>query len=456
MSTLPLSNVISVNAFFTPAGIGAFNVNNLALLTSDPFLSNAAGDKYRIYSSAQAVGVDFGTTTETYAQAVAVFSQQPNILAGGGCLIIFPSFTSTSIATVSVTAAGTGYVIGDILNIGTDSGAYGGTVTVATVYAGAVTSVTVTTGGIGYSTGAGHVTTGGTGTGCTINVVSLTAESLTQAIARTAALVYYCGIISTSYGANTTWAALATAVQSYGNKLLFLPSNSLTDIPGVFTTIQSATNYFTRCLYFSDATSLNGRLFAAAYAARLLSVNFAGSLTAITMNLKQLSGIVPDAGVNSTIAAQCVTAGVDVYASYPGFAGVVSAGANKYADEVFNLIWFVLALQVAGFNALATVSTKIPQTENGMNLYKGVLKGVCEQALANGYIAPGTWTGVDTFGNQADFLTNVLTKGYYIYSSPISTQSTADRTARKAPLVQIAIKEAGAIQSSIINVYINP
>lgn len=456
MSTLPLSNVISVNVFFPPTGLGNFNVNNLGLFTSDPFLSNAAGDKYRVYSSAQTVGVDFGTGSETYLQAVAAFSQQPNMLAGGGNFIVFPSFTATSINAVSVTAAGTGYVVGDILNIGTDSGAYGGTVQVATVYAGTVTSVTVLTGGTGYSTGAGHVTTGGSGTGCTINVTSLTTETLTQAIARVSGLVYFCGIISTSYGANTTWAALATAVQSYGNKLLFLPSNSLTDIPGVFTTIKNATNYYTRCLYFSDATAVNGRYFAAAYAARLLSVNFAGSLTAITMNLKQLSGIAVDLGISSTVASQCNTAGVDVYPSYAGTPGLVSNGANKYADQVFNLIWFVLALQVAGFNALATVSTKIPQTEPGMNLYKGALKKVCEQALANGYIAPGTWTAVDTFGNQSNFLTNISTKGYYIYSSPINQQTVSDRQARIAPLVQIAIKEAGAIQSSVINVYVNP
>ena len=456
MSTLPLSNVINVNVFFPPTGLGAFNVNNIGLFTTDAFLSNSNSDIYRVYSSAQAVGVDFGTTTETYLQAVAVFSQQPNILAGGGALIIFPSFTATLIATVSITAAGTGYTIGDVLNIGTDVGAYGGTVTVSSVYAGTVTGVTLTTGGSGYSTGAGHATTGGTGSGCTINVLTLTTETLAQAIARVNPLVYFCGILSTTYGANTLWAALATVVQSYGNKLLFLPSNALTDITGVFTTIQAATNYYTRCLFYSSATSQNGRLFAASYASRLLSVNFAGSLTAITMNLKQLNGIVPDSGISQTVASLCATAGVDVYASYANVPACISNGANKYADEVFNLIWFVLALQVAGFNALATVSTKIPQTENGMNLYKGALLKVCEQALANGYIAPGTWTAVDTFGNQAQFLTNILTKGYYIYSAPISTQSSADRAARKAPLVQIAVKEAGAIQSSIINVYVNP
>lgn len=455
MNTLPLSNVISVNVSFPPTGVGAFNVNNIGLFTSDDFLSNPDGDKYRVYSSAQAVGDDFGTTTETYEQAVAIFSQQPNILAGGGNLIIFPSFANDAIATVTVAAGGTGYVVGDVLNV-VQSGAYGGTVTVSTVYAGAVTGVTVTTGGAGYSASAGNATTGGTGSGCTITIATLTTETLTQAIARVSELVYFCGILSTSYGVNSTWEALASAVQSYGNKLLFLPSNSLTDIQGAFTDIKDGSLYYTRCLFYSSATALDCRLFAASYASRLLSVNFSGSLTAITMNLKQLQGIDPDEGINQTVASICATAGVDIYASYAGIPATISNGNNKYADQAFNLIWFVLALQVAGYNALANLATKIPQTESGMNLYKGALKQVCEQALANGYIAPGTWTAVDTFGNQANFLTNISTKGYYIFSAPITSQSAAARAARQAPLVQIAIKEAGAIQSSVINVYVNP
>lgn len=455
MFTLPLSNVVSVNVFFPPTGIGSFNVNNLALFTSDPFLSNTAGDIYRVYTSAQQVGVDFGTTTETYQQAVSVFSQQPNILAGNGSLLIFPSFTANAVNTVTVSAGGTGYVVGDVLNI-VQGSAYGGTVTVATVYAGAITAVTVTTGGAGYSAASGLATTGGTGSGATITISTLTTETLAQAIARVASLVYFCGIISTAYGANTTWAALATTVQSYGNKLLFLPSKAVGDITGVFTTIKNASNYYTRTLFFSDATPLNGRLFAAAYASKLLSVNFEGSQTAITMNLKQLTGVTPDAGVTQTIATLAAAAGVDLYASYAGNPAVISNGANKYADQSFNLIWFILALQVAGYNALASINTKLPQTESGMNLYKSVLKHVCERGLTNGYLSPGKWTGVDTFGVQEDFLNNILTKGYYIYSPPITDQLVADRAARKAPLVQIAVKETGAIHSSVINVYVNP
>ena len=45
-------------------------------------------------------------------------------------------------------------------------------------------------------------------------------------------------------------------------------------------------------------------------------------------------------------------------------------------------------------------------------------------------------------------LKNIKEKGYYVYSLPISEQSQPDREARKAPLIQIAIKSAGAIHSS--------
>ena len=78
------------------------------------------------------------------------------------------------------------------------------------------------------------------------------------------------------------------------------------------------------------------------------------------------------------------------------------------------------------------------------------------QGVANGFIGVGVGWGDDQpvpFGNPEDFRRNILEKGYYIYSLPISKQSSEDREARKAPIVQIAIKEAGAIHSS--NVIVN-
>ena len=121
-----------------------------------------------------------------------------------------------------------------------------------------------------------------------------------------------------------------------------------------------------------------------------------------------------------------------------------------------DLQWLVGALQVAGFNYLAQTATKIPQTETGMDGLKSAYTKVCQQAVVNAYSAPGTWTSPITFGNQADLLANVAQFGYYIYSLPIADQLQAQRAARVAPLVQIALKEAGAIQSSDVIVYVNP
>ena len=87
---LDLNVVVNISVSQAPTGLGIFNVNNVLLLTADAFLSNPQADTYRVYTSVQAVGIDFGTGTETYQQASAFFAQQPNVLNGGGVLYIAP------------------------------------------------------------------------------------------------------------------------------------------------------------------------------------------------------------------------------------------------------------------------------------------------------------------------------------------------------------------------------
>ena len=453
---IPLSSVVNVAVQFSSAGVPAYNVNNIGLFTTDAFLSNPNSDTYRIYNTATQVGTDFGTATETYLQALNVFAQSPNILNGNGQLIIIP-IQQGAIQTVGVTAAGSGYKVGDVLNV-IETGGVGGQVTVATIGGyGNVLTVTITTPGYGYTIGAGNATTGGYGSGATINITGIGTETLLQAITRGNTYLYFGGIISTNYGTNTTWAALAAALQADNiPQLLFLPSSVIADIYGVFTTIANAGDYFTRCLYYGG-TAQQARLFAAAYAGKLLSTNYAGSATTINMDFQQLTNVVPDITLTTTLLAALTVAGVDAYGNYGGsYPGVYeSGGVNKYADEAANLIWLITTLQVTGFNILATVGTKITQTEQGMNVLKAAYRGVLTQAVSNRYLAPGTWTSADTFGNQQKFLQNISSYGFYIYSSPVSQQSTTARAARQAPLIQIACKEAGAIDSSNILVTIN-
>jgi hypothetical protein len=90
----------------------------------------------------------------------------------------FTSTTAISSATVNSGAAG-GYTNGDIVTV-TQSGALRGKLTL-TVSGGSVTALTpvYSSGGIGYSVATNLATTGGTGTGLTVNITSIGSSVLT-------------------------------------------------------------------------------------------------------------------------------------------------------------------------------------------------------------------------------------------------------------------------------------
>jgi hypothetical protein len=197
-------------------------------------------------------------------------------------------------------------------------------------------------------------------------------------------------------------------------------------------------------------------VFLAAYFGSGMSVDFQGSNTTITQNLKSFVGVLPDLTLTQTIQNLCTADGADTYPSIQGDPACLSSGANLFFDQAQNRLWFVNAIAIASFNYLAQTGTKIPQTEDGMSGFKSAQRQICKLGVNNQYLAPGTWTNPTTFGNQALLYANIAQKGYYIYSSPIASQSAVVRASRAAPLVQIAIQEAGAIQSASILIYVNP
>lgn len=258
--------------------------------------------------------------------------------------------------------------------------------------------------------------------------------------------------------------AASTACQSLRVKLFAsgFATTDLTTTTGLFWKITNASEKHTRCLLYITSTSpsaLKARKMAAAYAGRAMSVNFNGSNTTASMHGKTLVGITADNAITQAILTSCEAVGVDVYPSVGGGAQYVgkvfSTGFNDFFDNVYNLDWLVFALQVAGFNALTTTGTKLPQTEPGMAILKSAYIQVLQQAIANGFIAPGAWNSPELFGNPSDLIRNILNIGYYIYSQPVNQQTQAARAARQAPLVQIAIKFAGAIHSSSVVVSVN-
>lgn len=85
-----ISNVVNISVAKPNAGLGTYNVNAVLYLTTNEPLESFAPDSYRIYRDSVSVGKDFGTDSVTYQDAVALFGQKPNVLAGDGYLIIAP------------------------------------------------------------------------------------------------------------------------------------------------------------------------------------------------------------------------------------------------------------------------------------------------------------------------------------------------------------------------------
>lgn len=477
MSQLALTNVVNISVSESNLGVGSYNTSNLAIFTNEQAANSFGSAGYAAYVDPSSVAIDFGSASKTFLMADGVFSQQPNILAGGGQLIVIPMTVASQTLTFSAAPVSGSFV----LNYqGHASAAINYNDTAAQVQAklravapsNRSLSEVVVTGSIAgelltvqfygvYGTQPLMTVTSNTLNGSiTVTVAtSIVGETLDAAIVRTKGLVQYFGITSDTNLAEMGQADMlaAAAVVLPLNKIAFFVSNDSADVNpgGALDLIRTGAFNNSRGFFYGDLSENNDIVMMASYAGRALSTNFSGSNTTSTMHLKVLKGVQPDATMTQTLLDLCLAAGADTYVSLQGDSAVFTSGANKFFDQVYNLQWFVGALQVAGFNYLAQSNTKIPQTENGMDGLKGAYRSVCSQAVTNQYSAPGTWNSSTTFGNPANLIANVGQVGYYIYSVPISQQSQADRVARKAPLVQIALKEAGAIQESDVIVNVN-
>lgn len=287
-----------------------------------------------------------------------------------------------------------------------------------------------------------------------------TYETLTAAIERIASEIYFEGIITTKAADDAEYIATSTAVEAMQNRVLMLPRSTTSAFNGIFTTVQ--TNVKTKCLYYSlgedaEESAQNARIFAAAYLSKAMSVNYGGSNTTMTMNLKDLAGVAADTNISETILQQCVNAGADCYPSIEGLPKVISnAQGGMYIDQVLNQIWFVNTIQRNVFNVLATTRTKIAQTDAGLEVLVKACRDVCRQGVINGYFAPGQWNSNDFFGDYDTFHNNINEFGYYVYHQPVAEQSQTDRQARRAPVLQVAAKESGCVHRGNVIIWIEP
>lgn len=201
------------------------------------------------------------------------------------------------------------------------------------------------------------------------------------------------------------------------------------------------------------STYTNGYLPMVAIMGYAMGANNGLANSAYTLMFKGEVGITVE-DLTSTQVGYLNGKNANCYLNYGNYYNIFQKGtmANGYFfDEIINLDMLRNDLQLNVMDQLYQ-TTKIPQTDPGQTQLLLACNNACELAVARGFLAPGEWTGVTVLNlKYGDF----LTKGYLCQSQSYSTQSAADRQARKSMPIYISIKESGAVHSVTIGVYIN-
>ncbi|WP_186057635.1 DUF3383 domain-containing protein [Burkholderia gladioli] len=486
---LPVARLISVAVTLTALAAQGANLNTALLLGPSDVIDT--GERLRSYSGIPDVAEDFGTTAPEYQAATLYFNQSPqpaSLLIGrwaktatagllnGGVLSAgqqaIAEWDVITTGAFNITIDGNAKVI-----TGLDFSAQTNLNGVATVIGAKLTGATIAWDGSRFV-----VTSATTGTSSTVSYATApaTGVDISAMLGLTASTA---SVPANGIAAETPAAAAALFLDQFANQFLGLAfaDGTIADDDHVAVAqlveadqahIYGITTQNAQALDPTVTTDLASRLKAlalkysmiqysssSAYAVvsalgRLLTVDFNGNSTTLTLMYKQEPGIVAEA-LTSTQADTLEAKNCNVYVGYDNNTSILQYGVTPsgiFVDSVYNALWFRNDIQTAVYNLLYTSPTKIPQTDAGNAQIAATLSSVCDQAVTNGYLAPGVWNSA---GFGAIVQGQTLSKGYYIYTPPIASQSQADREARKSVVFQIAGKEAGAIHSADIAVTVN-
>ena len=172
-----------------------------------------------------------------------------------------------------------------------------------------------------------------------------------------------------------------------------------------------------------------------------------------TLALKQVPGTLPDTFTSTQVTAIESNYG-NVYINRGSYYDIYERGtvfSGAYYDEIIQLDKVVNDIQLSVMDLLYS-NPKIAQTEAGLALILTTIETACRQAVKVGFVAPGQWNG----GNILNLENGTyLPNGYLIQAESFENQSQADRDARKAPNIYVALKLAGAIQSVVVQIDVN-
>ena len=116
---------------------------------------------------------------------------------------------------------------------------------------------------------------------------------------------------------------------------------------------------------------------------RILTVNYGGNNTTITLMYKQEPGIVAET-LTSAQLATLTGFNANVFVNYNNNTAIIQNGvdaAGLYADVITGTDNFALTVQTALYNLLYLSPTKTPQTDAGTHQLTTAIESVCVQYI---------------------------------------------------------------------------
>lgn len=493
-SALPVSRLINVSVNLTPAGAQAQSLSNLLILGNTEVIDTV--ERYRSYLSITDVAADFSSTDPEYLAALLWFQQtpQPTELwigrwaktASKGGLRCAPLTTAQQ--ALSVWTA----ITSGSFKVTTDAGAatdvtglnFSAATTLAAV--AAIIDTAYTGGTVAWNptlsrfefksatTGAASqvsvLSTAATGVDISALLKGRAADSGAYSYAGKAAetLVaalqdfddrygqrWYAATTAVSGVTNDEHVAAAAFIGAATNKHVYavttqeagvLVSTSTTDLASMLQAV-SARRAFVQYSGSSPYAAVSAM-------ARILTTEYTGNNTVITLMYKQEPGVQAET-LSSTQISALEAKNCNVFVAYNNNTAIIEQGKMSdgvFADIVAGTDWLATRIQTALYNLLYTSPTKIPQTDAGMHLLVTTCEAVLLAGVANGLLAPGVWNS-NGFGQMKSG--DYLSKGFYVYAPQVSSQASNDRAARKSVPIQIAAKLAGAVHTVDVAINVN-
>lgn len=491
-----LENVITVTLLPQGTSIARDNMNVVGVMTSQ--LGHLSSSKrYDIYYNLASVATDYGTDSAVYSHATAFFGTTPNPVNAGGAFVVGywravdedVDATAGNLVGGQISEAAT---IGQLQTIsdgsfdidvdavtqnvtGIDLRVATSLTEVATLIDTAISgasasyansSIVITSDTTGVTSTISELTAGASGTfigeileltagsGAVVAdgaaATTLTAESKVDAVTAVTAQINWKGVVFIDKPTDVEAKSLAEwskaeSVLMYD--VFSAASNLLVDVTNPVWDIRLA-GLTTYRMMFSKAAN---RKLATSYMARAHTVNFNAENSALTMNLKTLSVSAEDYTQGEITSAKAV--GLDIYTTFKNVPKVLSSGANDFTDNVYNIIAYIDAVQTDMFNLLGGTSTKLAQLRRDVIRLIDQGKKTSRGFVRAGVFGAAPWSSPDYFGDLDTFNRAIETEGFYWLAGSLADQPQDDREARKSPVLQNAVKNAGAIHS--VDILIN-